>query len=63
MPLKPVGQPARRFNVPSGAATAHADVLAIVSWDRERSEPEYQKGLHSDIWEVVVPELVFEMMR
>ena len=28
-----------------GATKAHAEVLAIVSWDKERSEPEYRKGL------------------
>ena len=39
---------------------AFAQVLAVVAWDRERSEPEYQKGIRCDSWEVVVPELVFE---
>ena len=37
-----------------------ATVLAVVSWDRERSEPQYLSGLQCDAWEVVVPELVFE---
>ena len=39
---------------------AFAKVLAVVSWDRQRSEPEYQKAIRCDSWEVVVPELVFE---
>ena len=39
---------------------AFASVLAIATWDRERSEPEYRDGLACDMWEVVVPELVFE---
>lgn len=55
-----VGRLARGFNPPAGAATAHATVMAIVSWDAERSEPEYRASLRSDAWEVVVPELVFE---
>ena len=37
-----------------------AIVTAVVSWDRERSEPQYQDRLLCDNWEVVVPELVFE---
>ena len=39
---------------------ASATVMAVVSWDRERSEPQYRDGLRSESWEVVVPELVFE---
>ena len=35
-------------------------VLAVVSWDRDKSEPEYRTGIRCDTWEVVVPELVFE---
>ena len=27
------------------ATKVHAEVLAIVSWDKERSEPECRKGL------------------
>ena len=34
-----------------------ATVLAIVTWGREKSEPEYQQGLLCDEREVVVPEL------
>ena len=54
-----VGQLARGFSAPPGAAKAHADVLAIVSWDRERAEPDYRQGLRSEAWEVVVPEAGF----
>ena len=55
-----VGQLARDFEAVSGMRCEFAKVLAVVSWDRERSEPEYQKGIHYDSWEVVVPELVFQ---
>ena len=55
-----VGQLARDFEGIAGMRCAFAKVLAIVSWDRERSEPECQKGIRCDSWEVVVPELVFE---
>ena len=55
-----VGQLARNFAAPAGAGCVRAAVMAVVSWDTERSEPDYQQGLRSDAWEVVVPELVFE---
>ena len=55
-----VGQPPVASTALPGVTKAHAEVLAIVSWDKELSEPEYRKGLRSDAWEVVVPEPVFE---
>ena len=55
-----VGQLARGFEGIPGLRCKFAEVLAIVAWDRESSEPEYQKGLRCHSWEVVVPELVFE---
>ena len=55
-----VGQLAASYQPPKGMRGAFATVLAIVTWDRERSEPEFRDGLHCDSWEVVVPELVFE---
>lgn len=55
-----VGQLARGFEVPDGVHCTFATVLAVVTWERERSEPQYQDGLQCDAWEVVVPELVFE---
>ena len=51
---------ARGFQVPDGIRCTFAKVLAIVTWDRERSEPQYHDGLLCNEWEVVVPELVFE---
>ena len=56
-----VGQLAGSFRPPAaGMRCAFATVMAIVAWDRERSEPEYRERLHCDAWEVVVPELAFE---
>ena len=55
-----VGQLARNFTEPAGTGGVRASVMAIVSWDAERSEPEYRRDLRSDAWEVVVPELIFE---
>ena len=55
-----VGQLAGNFKAPSGTRCASAKVLAIATWSREYSEPQYQNNLRCDNWEVVVPELVFE---
>ena len=58
-----VGTLARGFKPPAGTRCIDATVAAVVCWDRERSDPEYQAGLKCDRWEVVVPELVFEPDR
>ena len=58
-----VGQLARTFKPPHGMRCEHAAVMAIVRWDRERSEPQFQANLRTDSWEVVVPELVFQPDR
>ena len=55
-----VGQLARGFKAASGVRCAFATVMAIVEWDRERSDPDYRDGLRCENWEVVVPEIVFE---
>ena len=55
-----VGQLASGFEGIAEMKCSFAKVLAVVSWDREHSEPEYQKVIRCDSWEVVVPELVFE---
>ncbi len=54
-----VGQLAGGFEASIGMHCTFATVLAIATWDRDRSEPQYRDGLHCDTWEVVVPELVF----
>ena len=48
------------FEVPAGMSCTFGTVLAIATWDREVSEPQYRDGLRCDSREVVVPELVFE---
>ena len=55
-----VGQLATGFEIPSGMTCTSATILAIATWDRESSEPQYRDGLRCDSWEVVVPELVLE---
>lgn len=55
-----VGHLASKFQPPAGKRCTSATVLAMVTWDKEKSEPEYQDGLRCEEWEVVIPELVFE---
>ena len=55
-----VGRLAGGFEAPPGMRCVFATVLAIATWDRESSEPQYQDRLRCDSWEVVVPELAFE---
>ena len=56
-----VGRFAGGFEAPPGMQCAFATVLAIATWDRESSEPQYQDRLRCDSWEVVVPELAFAL--
>ena len=50
-----VGRLAKSFDCPPGQHSAK--VLAIVGWNRERSEPQYKDSVQCDSWEVVVPEV------
>ena len=49
-----------KFTPPSGMRCRSAEVLAVVGWSRDASEPQYRDSLKCDTWEVLVPELVFE---
>ena len=55
-----VGRLASNFTGIAGMQCSIAKVLAVARWERDNSEPEYQKDILCDSWEVVVPELVFE---
>ena len=56
----PVGRLAGAFQQPRDSHCTTATVLAVATWNKERSEPQYRSSLKSGNWEVVVPELVFE---
>ena len=53
-----VGRLTQSFDVPEGVNEASAIKLAIATWDKERSEGQYQHLLKCDRWEVVIPEIV-----
>ena len=55
-----VGRLAQAFEPPAETRCTSATVYAVVTWSREASEPEYREHAKCDVWEVVVPELVFE---
>ncbi len=58
-----VGTLARKFEPPPDMRCVKATVLAVATWSRDRSDPQYHQHLKNDTWEVVVPELVFEPLR
>ena len=58
-----VGRLAKNFQPPPGMRCRSAEVLAVVGWSREASEPRYRDSIRCDAWEVVVPELVFEPLE
>ena len=58
-----VGRAAKSFKPPAAMRCRSAEVLAVVGWSREASEPQYRDGVRCDAWEVVVPELVFEPLE
>ena len=55
-----VGTLASKFESPLAMRCAKATVLAITTWSRDRSDPQYHQRLKNDTWEVVIPELVLE---
>ena len=55
-----VGCLAKSFEPPPGMRCGSAQVLAIVTWSREASEPKFRDSIKRESWEVVVPELLFE---
>jgi len=56
-----VGRLANNFKPPHGTRCSSATVLAVMVWSREASAPQYKDCMQCDTWEVVVPELVFDL--
>ena len=55
-----VGRLAAKFQPPPDTQCRDVSVLAVVQWNREVSDPEFQKDVRCDAWEVIVPLMVFE---
>ena len=58
-----VGTLARKFEPPPDMRCIEATVLAVATWSRDRSDPQYHQHLKKDTWEFVIPELIFEPLR
>ena len=58
-----VGRLAKSFKPPPGSRCRSAEVFAVVGWSREASDPKFLGAMKCDVWEAVVPELVFEPDR
>lgn len=54
-----VGRLSKHFQPPPGLRCQAARVRAILVWRKCDSAPEYQAQCRSEMWEVVLPELVF----
>jgi ATP-dependent DNA helicase RecQ len=50
---------ARSWSPPEGLRFLRGEVGAIVRWRKSDNQEEYRVHLHRDVWEAVVPELVF----
>jgi ATP-dependent DNA helicase RecQ len=55
-----IGQMARSYKPPSGSRFVRGEVSAIIEWRKEDSAEEFQRHIRRDVWEVVLPELVFD---
>ncbi len=56
-----LGRLSRAFAPPDGTTFLRGEVFAILNWRREDGDEEYHHLLRRDAWEVVLPELVFEI--
>ncbi len=57
-----LGRMAKSFAPPPGAQFLRAEVTAILRWRKEDGDEAYHYTLRRDEWEVVLPELVFEIV-
>jgi ATP-dependent DNA helicase RecQ len=55
-----LGRMAKSFEPPKSTRFLRGEVAAILSWRKEDGDEAYHHTLRRDVWEVVVPELVFE---
>ena len=54
-----LGRMARSWSPPEGLSFLRGEVGAIVRWRKSDNQEEYRVHLHRDVWEAVLPELVF----
>ena len=54
-----VGRMARSYQPPKGLSFVRGQVMAFIRWRKIDNDEEFRDRLHHEIWEVVLPELVF----
>ncbi|WP_258122671.1 hypothetical protein [Mesorhizobium onobrychidis] len=54
-----LGRMARSWSPPEGLSFLRGEVGAIVRWRKSDNQEEFRVHLHRDVWEAVLPELVF----
>jgi ATP-dependent DNA helicase RecQ len=54
-----LGRMARSWSPPAGLRFLRGEVGAIVRWRKSDNQEEYRTHLRRDIWEAIIPELVF----
>lgn len=54
-----LGRMAKSWSPPEGLRFLRGEVGAIVRWRKSDNQEEFRVHLHRDVWEAVVPELVF----
>ncbi len=59
---RPLGRMARAFKPPANAQFTDGQIAAIIRWGKADADEAFHHVLHQDEWEVVVPELVFQLM-
>ena len=54
-----LGRMARSWSPPDDLRFLRGEVGAIVRWRKSDNQEEFKAHLHQDVWETIVPELVF----
>lgn len=54
-----LGRMAKSWSPPERLSFLRGEVGAIVRWRKSDNQEEYQVHLHRDVWEAIIPELVF----
>ena len=57
----PLSRLSRAFRPPPGTRFLRGEVAAVLHWRREDGDEAFHQHLRRDVWEVVLPELVFQV--
>jgi ATP-dependent DNA helicase RecQ len=57
-----LGRMAKKFSPPKNSRFINGKIAAIIQWRKEGGEETYHHTLRRDVWEVIIPEMVFEAL-